>query len=137
MNKILVDTNILIYAIDKDSLYFEKAQDIIQNTTLYLYTTSKNISEFLAVITKGPENGLSIDDALNAVNEYISFLKVLYPNQNTYKHFMKLLKKYNPMGLKIHDFEIASIGITNAIEQIATFNQKDFQQIEEISVYTP
>lgn len=46
MNKILLDTNILVYLIDEESKYFEKSQNIIQNTNLTLYTTAKNLSEF-------------------------------------------------------------------------------------------
>jgi hypothetical protein len=42
------------------------------------------------------------------------------------------LKKYSPIGLKIHDYEIVSIGLENKISQIVTFNKKDFEEIEEI-----
>ena len=45
-----------------------------------------------------------------------------------------MLQKYNPKGLKIHDFEIVSIVLANEINQIATFNIKDFESIEEISL---
>lgn len=50
MNKILVDTNVLIYSIDEDSKYFDSAQKIFSEE-LELYTTSKNLSEFLTVVT--------------------------------------------------------------------------------------
>ena len=135
MNDLLIDTNVLIYAIDEDSLYFSQSQRIICHPNVSLYTTSKNISEFLAVMTRGTENALSIYDALNAVGDFDNFLNILYPTKDTYRYLMRLLRKYNPVGLKIHDFEIASIGIANGIDQIVTFNQKDFNQIEELYLY--
>jgi len=45
-----------------------------------------------------------------------------------------LLEKYRPTGLKIHDYEIISIGLVNGINQIATFNSKDFEDIEEVNI---
>ena len=52
MNKILVDTNVLIYALDKNSLFYDRAVKILTKTDTIIYLTSKNISEFFAVCTK-------------------------------------------------------------------------------------
>lgn len=135
MNNLLIDTNVLIYAIDHDSVYFEKAQNIFYDKNVSLFTTSKNISEFLTVITRYPENGLSIYEALKAIDDFSSFIQILYPTEITYKKFLNILDIYQPIGLKIHDFEIASIGLANGIHQIATFNQKDFKYIKDIRFY--
>ena len=59
---------------------------------------------------------------------------ILYPTQIFFSILKKLLQKYKPKGLKIHDFEIVSIVLANEINQIATFNIKDFESIEEISL---
>ena len=48
MNNLLFDTNLLIYSIDEDSKYFNSVQELLSNESLKLYTTSKNISEFLS-----------------------------------------------------------------------------------------
>jgi predicted nucleic acid-binding protein len=40
-NRLLVDTNILIYAIDTDSRFNKQAIELIQNPDYELYTTSK------------------------------------------------------------------------------------------------
>ncbi len=42
MNKLLVDTNILIYSIDEGSKYFQRSQNIFSDQ-VELYTTSKNL----------------------------------------------------------------------------------------------
>jgi len=41
MNNILIDTNILIYAIDEDSKYFEKAQQILYASELVFILLQK------------------------------------------------------------------------------------------------
>ncbi len=48
-----------------------------------------------------------------------------------------LLKRYQPSGLEIHDFEIAAIALTHHISHIVTFNKKDFEKIKEIKPLRP
>lgn len=134
MNKVLFDTNLLLYAIDEDSKYFNSVQELLNDSTLNLYTTSKNISEFLSVVTRIPNTSISLKEALLVIEEFQSIFKILYPTEKSYSIFIDLLKKYEPIGLKIHDYEIASIALSNRIKNIATFNKKDFFGIEEIKL---
>ena len=135
MSKVLLDTNILIYSIDENSIYFEQSQNILQNTTLELYTTSKNLSEFLAVLTRIPDNSISVNKALIVIQDFIDISFVLYPSEKSFSIFKKLLQRYKPTGLKIHDFEILSIALSNQINTIATFNKKDFNEVKEINLF--
>lgn len=132
MTNVLIDTNILLYAIDEDSKYFTDVQKFLNDDSIKFYTTSKNISEFLAVITRIPNNSISIQDALKLVEEFQTIFSILYPNEKSNQIFLELLKKYSPIGLKIHDYEIVSIGLANDIKDVATYNTKDFIGIEEI-----
>ena len=100
-----------------------------------LYTTSKNLSEFLAVITRIPKNPLSLNDALIVVADFINVITILYPTQESFSLFQKILQKYKPVGLQIHDYEILSIGLANQVTTIATFNEKDFKKVKEIRFY--
>ena len=125
MNSLLVDTNVLIYSIDEDSKYFEEAQTILLNRSYDLYTTSKNLSEFLVVVTKSPRKAISPRKALKILRDLTSFITILYPTPSSNKLFQEMIEKYNPTGFKIHDFEIASIALNHHINRIATFNRKD------------
>lgn len=134
-DKALIDTNVLIYAIDEDSQFYERAQKFLFDPNYDLYTSSKNLIEFLTVVTRNPEIALSTEDALSSVKDYENMLKkILYPTKSSFAKFKELLEKYKPTGLKIHDYEIAGISLANKIEQIATFNAKDFKEITEIRV---
>lgn len=134
MNNVLFDTNLLLYAIDEESKYFDSVQELINDDSLKLFTTSKNLSEFLSVITRIPKSSLSIKEALLIIEEFQSTFTILYPTEKSYSIFIELLSKYSPYGLKIHDYEIISIAISNQIKNIATFNEKDFHGIEEIKL---
>lgn len=133
MSKLLIDTNVLIYSIDEDSKFFRLAHNILleQNE---LYTTSKNLSEFLTVITRVPYP-LSLKDALQVIDDFSRIMTFLYPDEKSFLIFKDLLQQYQPVGLKIHDYEILSIGLTNKINTIVTFNEKDFKKVKEINLY--
>ena len=89
----------------------------------------------MAVITRIPGNSISIDDALLVIQDFTEISNVLYPSERSFSIFKDLLQNYKPTGLKIHDFEIISIGLASQINTIATFNEKDFNQVEEIKLY--
>ena len=99
-----------------------------------LFTTSKNLIEFLTVVTIGKEIPLSIEKAMSVVKDFTRVFTILYPTKGSFAIFEELLEKYRPTGLKIHDYEIISIGLVNGINQIATFNSKDFEDIEEVNI---
>lgn len=135
MNKLLLDTNFLVYSIDKDSKYFKITNDILLKHSSELYTTSKNLSEFISVITRYPQIHLTIEETLTVLKDFRDLFTILYPTEDSYQLFLNLLSTYKPAGLKIHDFEIISIALANDISTIATFNRKDFDSITEIKLY--
>ena len=134
-NRILVDTNILIYSIDADSKFHKRSLEVLLDPDKELYTTSKNISEFLVVLTRTKTVKINVIEALEILSELLTNINVLYPDKQTHLMFYELLKKYQPIGLRIHDFEIASISLANGIDTIATENRPDFKNIEEIKIF--
>lgn len=133
-NSILVDTNVLIYAIDADSQFHSRALKFLSDPRITLSTTSKNISEFLVVLTRNIEMKLSTTECLEILNGLLVDIHILYPNHMTFRIFERLIQKYNPRGLWIHDLEIASISIAYGITKIATNNISDFGRITEIEI---
>jgi predicted nucleic acid-binding protein len=133
MSKVLVDTNILIYGIDEDSAFFKRARKIVEQEKYQLVTTSKNLIEFLAVTTRTSGYNLNNDTALEIVEEIIQGIEIVYPTQESLAIFLDLMNRYQPKGLKIHDFEIISIGLAHGVNEVATFNTKDFKSVKEIS----
>ncbi len=133
-NSILVDTNVLIYAVDKDSKFHDGALQLLSDPELKLFTSSKNLSEFLVVLTRHNSIHLSTEECVDILDSLLIDIMVLYATKITTKIFYELLKKYNPRGLWIHDVEIASIAIAYGILTIATNNIADFNRIKELKV---
>jgi predicted nucleic acid-binding protein len=136
MTKVLVDTNVLIYAIDRKSAYYNAARAILETGEYELYTTSKNLTEFLVVATKPSGYGLSTDIAIDILVKITASLDVLYPNEVSSTLLSELMRNYRPVGAKIHDFEIVAIGLAHGVMNVATFNTKDFTGIKELTLIT-
>ncbi len=131
MNKVFVDTNVLVYAYDANSIFHVQANSFLLNTSFDFYVSSKNISEFFAVLTKMNEPVANIFQFYQDIRRNTT---LLFPDNTSIVVFETLVKKYQPKGNRIFDIEIISIAIANGISEIVTVNTKDFLGISEISV---
>jgi len=135
-NRLLVDTNILIYAVDEDSKYHGQSLYLIQNSEYSLFLTSKNITEFFVALTRTPDINISIRECLACLDSLLPYFDVIYPNQGSLEKLKYLIYKYNPSGLWIHDLEIISMAMEYKISRIATKNLQDFEKVEGIEIIT-
>lgn len=94
----------------------------------------RSLSEFFAVLTRAPISSLPASDALKFTRWFAGNYTVLFPDHSSLNILIELSEKYKPKGLKIHDYEIVSIGLANRVKKIATYNSKDISAIEEIEV---
>jgi predicted nucleic acid-binding protein len=129
----LVDTNILVYAYNSQSVYHSKAMAFLQDMDIELYITSKNISEFFAVLTK---QGEPFSKIFRFYEDIVYNSTILFPNQQSLTILENLLQKYQPHGNRVFDIEIVSIALANGINTVATINEKDFKSITEISLHS-
>ena len=83
MSKVLIDTNIFVYGIDEDSKYYGQAKQILDHRDKQLVTTSKNLIEFLTVVTKPSGYNLNSELALEIIEEIIQSIEVIYPTQES------------------------------------------------------
>ena len=128
---LLIDTNVLIYAFNQDSDHYNFSISIFSNPNYTLFLTSKNISEFFAVTSKFK---VTLKTSLNFYEDLKIYTKILFPSETSLSIFEKLIQQYQPKGNQVFDIEIVSIMLDNGIDQIATFNKKDFDKISEIQI---
>jgi predicted nucleic acid-binding protein len=128
--KAVLDTNILIYGINEDSKYHEDVRRILGDSNFIFYITSKNISEFISVLSKFQRFDV-IDLELPTI---LKKFRVLYPNKKSQKIFLELVDKYLPIGNRVYDMEIVSIMLAHNIQTLFSKNTKDFRDIAEITL---
>ena len=131
IEKIVIDTNILLYSIQETNKYYNYSIGIIRDNLDSIVLTSKNISEFTAVLTK---QNIDYKIILEHLKRLTDKFEIIYPDKKSIKILYELLEKYNPKGNRVYDIEIISIMLSNGITKIATVNKSDFENITEIEI---
>lgn len=133
----LVDTNVLVYAINADSPKNKQAQVFLQTHRKELVVAHQNIFETLRVLTHPKYfKPMSPKDAQAAVLAILRACRVIIPDYNTHYLAFELIKEHNLLGNRIFDAYLGATAISNGIRAIATDNEKDFKKFG-VTVYNP
>lgn len=134
----IVDSNILVYSIDKLSTKHKQAQKFLQENLGTLEITHQNIFETLRVITysKFP-NPMKIEDALDAVEQILRVCDIICPNWKTQSLAIELIKKYKISSDMVFDAYLAATALSNGIYEIATDNTRDFEKFKQLKIINP
>lgn len=129
--KLFIDTNILIYSTNRDSIFFSPVYDEIWKLwEEYQFCISTQVlREYIRAATSSVE--LTSQEYKNALNEYFLFqqgFEVLGENELSLWFLNKLLKRYSPRGKQIHDANIVATMLANGVERIYTHNVNDFKR---------
>jgi predicted nucleic acid-binding protein len=133
----LIDSNILVYALNTASEKCMAAQQFINNED-ELITSQQNIFETLRVLThtKFPTPYLP-KDAVQAIEEVTSQFVVIQPLPETAEIAYELIQKYQISGPEVFDAYLVATCLSHQITQIATDNVKHLGKYSEIQVYNP
>lgn len=136
--KMLVDTNIFIYAINADSPKHKLAQKFLKDNQSNLEISHQNVLEAIRVLThKGFSKPMTLKNALKAVLSITKSCLLISPNQSTYYLAIELIKNYKLSGNRIFDAYLAATVLSNKITTIATDNTRDFKKFKEIKLLNP
>ncbi len=138
-----LDTNLLIYAANEDSLHHTAATDLISRVNsgeLKVCLSPQILAEFYATVTnpKKVKYPLTSKEAVEAINGYFeSDIVKLYPSEDTVKSTFEIAQRYRVKGLDIFDAQIVALMLENKINTIYTANVSDFQRFKEIAAINP
>lgn len=134
----LIDFNILVYAINSISPKSKKAQKFLQENVGNLDIAHQNILESIRILTHPRfANPMKIKDALEAVASIVKGCNVINPNYQTVYIALELIRKYKMSSDKVFDCYLAATALSNNVDLIATDNTKDFKKFKEIKTINP
>lgn len=134
----LIDTNILIYAINADSSKHKTATKFLEEFKTDLEVAHQNILESLRVLTHPKFARLmSAKDAMGAVLSITNACRLIGPTFQTVYIALDLIKKYHIKSDQVFDAYLVATALSNGIEVITTDNVADFRKIKEIKVVNP
>lgn len=135
---ILVDSNILIYAINDSSPKQTLAQDFLRANIGRLFVAHQNVFESLRVLTHSKfQTPMPSNDAIAAVNAITEHCRIIAPSYETLEIALALVKKHALSGDKLFDAYLAATALSVGVMAIATDNTKDFLPFEEINTINP
>ncbi len=141
-----LDTNIMVYAHNEDSMFNEKARPFVEkvmnerdeNGNLSVCIPSQVIAEFMNVITRqNLAHPLSLQEAISIVQDYLKTgVKVLYQKNSQISTLLDLLGKTKTRK-KVFDVVLAATLRDNNIRGLYTVNIKDFEEFDFLDVQNP
>ena len=141
---ILIDTNILVFAHNKKSPHYLKANQLLKDAVMLKFNgcvTHQNLLEFFSVITnpKRVEKPLEITKSISLVETYLNSTKItkIYPTKNTLSRTIQLSKKLELSKAEIFDCYIASTMLENNVLDIYTEDVTHFEKYPGIKVTSP
>ena len=132
VDRVLLDTNVLLAATDKGRAEYERAREVLnvwpaRGTTLY--TSGQILREYLSVATRPLErNGLGLGeaDAVANVRAFGVRLRLLAENEKVIRRLLELLDSVNCAGKQVHDANLVATMLVHGIDTLVTMNVRDF-----------
>ena len=141
--KVLIDTNILIYAFDKESPFHQKSIEVFEqvyNESLDAYIAEKSVYEFISSTSSKAYRDRATQDS---IKEFVTFFTenadftILFSNKEILHSSLQLSFSTHTKKKYIFDMNLASIAIHNKISTIYTKNVKDFASIPLLEAIDP
>ncbi len=134
----LIDSNILIYALNNSSPGHLAAQRFLQTQRAGLIFAQQNLFETLRILThqKFP-HPFSVSQALRAIQTITQDATILCPTYETSEIAWELIRKYQIGGPEIFDAYLVATALSHQVITIATDNVKHLGKYTEIAVINP
>lgn len=134
----LIDSNILIYAINSASPKHKKAQEFLKSNLGNLDISHQNVLETVRVLThKKFSKPMRLKPALEAVLTIANSCRLISPNQTTYFLTLELIKTHKLIGNRIFDAYLAACALSNDIYTLVTDNVADFKKYKQLKLINP
>lgn len=134
--RVLVDTNVLVYAYDKTSQRHLQAkavlEEVFRERTGVL--SAQNLAEFCRVMTQKIPRPLSHEQTHNNALELTAVFKVVSYDERIVLEALRLSEIHH-----IHYFDalLAATMAAHQLHVIVTENEKDFRKIPWLEVHNP
>lgn len=145
-SKPLLDSNILIYAANVDSSFYEKAVEVIERyLRVGFFLSDLNLIEFFQVITDGRKtpDPFSPDEAFTYIKMLVAVPEVHVLKTQTLAELLAIETIYEEMirmGIRrfqIYDYLIADCMRENQVKTIITGDKGDFRKFDFIEAINP
>lgn len=140
-DRILVDTNVLIYAtLDRDPRSKRAREILLSRTSGERFTSVQNLAEMYPAMTgprlETPDSPAMARAKIQSIAS-LQNLQVLPLTSDVQTVALELCEKYGITRQKYYDAQIAATMIVHGIRTLFTENERDFRDMGEIRAVNP
>ncbi len=140
----LFDTNCFLRLVDKSSpqrVFVLNAIRKLRSNNQKLYCTPQILAEFWNVCTRPTSArggfGLTVEKTERKVKIIQKYFSLIPDNLATFDEWQKLVTAYQVKGLQVHDTKIVASMNVHKIQNLVTFNERDFKRFKSMIVINP
>ncbi len=142
----LLDTNVLVYALDEQSAFHTAARKILLRacgsaSQERLCVTPQVCAEFFAVVTNARrvQHPRTPTEALMAVEQFMALpnLSVLPVPVDVVSRWIALVRGHNLSASRVFDAQLAATALANGVNRVYTFDRAHFECFGDLEVVTP
>jgi predicted nucleic acid-binding protein len=134
-DRVLVDTNVLIAAVDSARPGHIEAQELIEGDPRALAVTGQIMREFLVVMTRPVAvNGYGVrgDSAVAVWSEITSTLDLLDEGVGSQQLLRTFVADGRALGKQVHDAQLVAVAVDRAATSIVTANRRHFERFADL-----
>lgn len=141
---VLLDTGILLRLLNRDDALHASARTAVRAVKgrgEQTVTCLQNICEFWNVSTRPASArgglGLSGVQAQSKLRVIERIVQVLPEPAGLYDRWRELILAHQVMGVQVHDARIVASMMLHGVQDIITFNSRDFSRYKSLRVHSP
>lgn len=134
------DTNLIIYALDKSSMFYEDTEQLLTqliSQEASLFVTHQNVLEAERILQKLYK--VPFSKSYPAIGNFLQAYDFIYlsPLPTTLQTYHQISEENKNKKLDIFDAYLAATLIDNNIHHLLTLNTKDFKGIKKLEAVKP
>ena len=137
---VVVDTNVLLAATDRSRDHHEAATRFLNEEVRRLAVCPQVVREYLAVASRPVAVnglGLSCEDAVANVEQFLEGLEVLAEGPATTRSLMNLVVTCPSVGNQVHDANVVAVALAHRAVAIVTDTARHFARFAHMVVVEP
>ncbi len=137
-DKLFLDTNVLVYLVDLDASFHEKAEEIFSEVSQdhELWISRQVLREYAVVVSRLRDvaQPAQATEIFKDLQKWESLFSVADETASVTENLCMLIEKYFLNGKRIHDANIVATMMNQDIKKLLTWNISDFNKFEEVEL---
>lgn len=140
VSQVFVDTNVLIYATNSASSWYQLADQTLHDAHrqgIELVISPQILREYIAAATRPASQMLPLSTILANIHTFQTGFRLIEDNAQVSARLVQLVTQVSVAGKQVHDANIVATMQTHGISHLLTHNIADFNRFGHLITIVP